>query len=155
MCSFDFNHLIWIMDHGLQLLLKCLILVHLICPVCQSPILIQYSRLPISTLCLVPQGEDTRRHMSAELYLECSAKYRENVEDIFREATKKALASSRRAKHRTRKRHCVVLWPLSERTEAWSQLTQQDTLSPGLTCKIYTICCLSIINNCLPHPGSS
>ncbi|XP_013986170.1 rho-related GTP-binding protein RhoF isoform X2 [Salmo salar] len=55
------------------------------------------------------QGEDTRRHMSAELYLECSAKYRENVEDIFREATKKALASSRRAKHRTRKRHCVVL----------------------------------------------
>uniref|UniRef100_A0A4W5QCJ4 Ras homolog family member F n=1 Tax=Hucho hucho TaxID=62062 RepID=A0A4W5QCJ4_9TELE len=55
------------------------------------------------------QGEETRRHMSAELYLECSAKYRENVEDIFREATKKALASSRRAKHRTKKRHCVVL----------------------------------------------
>ncbi|XP_020313413.1 rho-related GTP-binding protein RhoF-like [Oncorhynchus kisutch] len=55
------------------------------------------------------QGEETRRHMSAELYLECSAKYRENVEDIFREATKKALASCRRAKHRTRKRHCVVL----------------------------------------------
>ncbi|XP_052314018.1 rho-related GTP-binding protein RhoF-like isoform X2 [Oncorhynchus keta] len=35
------------------------------------------------------QGEETRRHMSAELYLECSAKYRENVEDIFRDATKK------------------------------------------------------------------
>ncbi|XP_055724042.1 rho-related GTP-binding protein RhoF-like isoform X1 [Salvelinus fontinalis] len=55
------------------------------------------------------QGEETRRHMSAELYLECSAKYRENVEDIFRDATKKALASSRRARHRTKKRHCVIL----------------------------------------------
>ena len=43
MCSFDFNHFIWIMDDGLQLLLKCLILVPLICPVCQFPILIQYS----------------------------------------------------------------------------------------------------------------
>ncbi|XP_029484092.1 rho-related GTP-binding protein RhoF-like isoform X1 [Oncorhynchus nerka] len=55
------------------------------------------------------QGEETRRHMSAELYLECSAKYRENVEDIFRDATKKALASSRRARQRTKKRHCVIL----------------------------------------------
>ncbi|XP_013993847.1 rho-related GTP-binding protein RhoF isoform X2 [Salmo salar] len=55
------------------------------------------------------QGEETRQHMSAELYLECSAKYRENVEDIFRDATKKALASSRRARHRTKKSHCVIL----------------------------------------------
>ncbi|XP_010875870.1 rho-related GTP-binding protein RhoF [Esox lucius] len=55
------------------------------------------------------QGEETRQHMSSELYLECSAKYRENVEDIFREATKKALAFSRKARHRTKKKHCVVL----------------------------------------------
>ncbi|XP_029921824.1 rho-related GTP-binding protein RhoF [Myripristis murdjan] len=55
------------------------------------------------------QGEETRQQMNAELYLECSAKYQENVEDIFREATKKALAANRRQKHCKRKRNCVVL----------------------------------------------
>ncbi|XP_064822900.1 rho-related GTP-binding protein RhoF-like [Oncorhynchus masou masou] len=30
------------------------------------------------------QGEETKRKIKAELYLECSAKYKENVEDIFR-----------------------------------------------------------------------
>ncbi|XP_062334488.1 rho-related GTP-binding protein RhoF [Osmerus eperlanus] len=55
------------------------------------------------------QGDETKRQMNADLYLECSAKYRENVEDIFREATKRALAASRRARHRARKRHCVLL----------------------------------------------
>ncbi|XP_067107097.1 rho-related GTP-binding protein RhoF [Osmerus mordax] len=55
------------------------------------------------------QGDETMRQMNADLYLECSAKYRENVEDIFREATKRALAANRRARHRARKRHCVLL----------------------------------------------
>lgn len=64
---------------------------------------------PVNAGYLGEQGEETRRHMGADLYLECSAKYQENVEDIFREATKKALAASRKARHRKRKRHCVVL----------------------------------------------
>lgn len=55
------------------------------------------------------QGEETRQHMNAELYLECSAKYQENVEDIFREATKKALAFHRKQRTHRRKKKCVVL----------------------------------------------
>ncbi|KAG7498561.1 rho-related GTP-binding [Solea senegalensis] len=55
------------------------------------------------------QAEETRQHMKAELYLECSAKYQENVEDIFREATKMALAFCRKQKMCKRKRNCVVL----------------------------------------------
>lgn len=41
------------------------------------------------------QGEESKRMIKAELYLECSAKYKENVEDIFREATKQALAANK------------------------------------------------------------
>ncbi|XP_018610560.1 rho-related GTP-binding protein RhoF [Scleropages formosus] len=55
------------------------------------------------------QGEETRQQIGAELYLECSAKYRENVEDIFLEATKRALAASRRARQSRKKRACVLL----------------------------------------------
>ncbi|XP_023145969.2 rho-related GTP-binding protein RhoF [Amphiprion ocellaris] len=55
------------------------------------------------------QGEETRQQMNAELYLECSAKYQENVEDIFREATKKALAFRRKQRNYKRKKKCVVL----------------------------------------------
>uniref|UniRef100_A0A8C7RZV1 Ras homolog family member F, filopodia associated n=1 Tax=Oncorhynchus mykiss TaxID=8022 RepID=A0A8C7RZV1_ONCMY len=40
-------------------------------------------------------GEETKKKIKAELYLECSAKYKENVEDIFREATKQALAANK------------------------------------------------------------
>ena len=47
--------------------------------------------------------------MTAELYLECSAKYQEHVEDIFREAAKKALAYRRKKKKCVRKKTCVVL----------------------------------------------
>ncbi|KAM9734473.1 rho-related GTP-binding protein RhoF [Menidia menidia] len=55
------------------------------------------------------QGEEIRQLMKAELYLECSAKYQENVEDIFREATKRGLASNRKQRNHKRKRKCVVL----------------------------------------------
>lgn len=55
------------------------------------------------------QGEETRRQMNAELYLECSAKYQENVEDIFREATKTTLAFIRKRKNHKKKKRCVVL----------------------------------------------
>lgn len=60
-------------------------------------------------------GEQTQKEMNAEIYLECSAKYRENVEDIFREATKRALAARAKARHRSKKKkHCTVLWPFLE-----------------------------------------
>ncbi|XP_026153171.1 rho-related GTP-binding protein RhoF [Mastacembelus armatus] len=55
------------------------------------------------------QGEETQQQMNAELYLECSAKYQENVEDIFKEATLKALAFKRKQKNYKRKKKCVVL----------------------------------------------
>nr|XP_057920795.1 rho-related GTP-binding protein RhoF isoform X1 [Doryrhamphus excisus]XP_057920796.1 rho-related GTP-binding protein RhoF isoform X1 [Doryrhamphus excisus]XP_057920797.1 rho-related GTP-binding protein RhoF isoform X1 [Doryrhamphus excisus] len=55
------------------------------------------------------QGLATQQGMKAELYLECSAKYQENVEDVFREAAKKALAFQRKHMDYKRKRKCVIL----------------------------------------------
>ncbi|XP_028830389.1 rho-related GTP-binding protein RhoF [Denticeps clupeoides] len=56
------------------------------------------------------EGEEVRQQMKANLYLECSAKYRENVEDIFREATKRALAARRKARNaRKKKPGCSIL----------------------------------------------
>ncbi|XP_059400419.1 rho-related GTP-binding protein RhoF-like [Carassius carassius] len=56
------------------------------------------------------QGEETKNQMNAEVYLECSAKYRENVEDIFREATKRALSARAKANHRRKKKkRCTIL----------------------------------------------
>ncbi|KTF84533.1 hypothetical protein cypCar_00022011 [Cyprinus carpio] len=56
------------------------------------------------------QGEEIKKQMNAEIYLECSAKYRENVEDIFREATKRALSARAKARHRRKKKkRCTIL----------------------------------------------
>nr|XP_023664362.1 rho-related GTP-binding protein RhoF-like [Paramormyrops kingsleyae] len=55
------------------------------------------------------QGQEVREQINAELYFECSAKYRENVEDIFLEATKLALAAKRKAKQRCKKKTCTIL----------------------------------------------
>ncbi|KAG9263413.1 rho-related GTP-binding protein RhoF [Astyanax mexicanus] len=56
------------------------------------------------------QGEETQKQMNAELYLECSAKYRENVEDIFKEATKLAMTMRRKArKARKKRKPCSIL----------------------------------------------
>ncbi|XP_028679989.1 rho-related GTP-binding protein RhoF [Erpetoichthys calabaricus] len=55
------------------------------------------------------QGEETRKKISAEMYLECSAKFRENVEDIFQEATKTALYVLKKSKNNRNKRKCVIL----------------------------------------------
>ncbi|KAK7895245.1 hypothetical protein WMY93_020570 [Mugilogobius chulae] len=55
------------------------------------------------------QGEEACKEMNAEVYLECSAKFQENVEDIFREATKRALAFRRKQKNYKRKRKCRIL----------------------------------------------
>ncbi|XP_070690345.1 rho-related GTP-binding protein RhoF-like [Pempheris klunzingeri] len=56
------------------------------------------------------QGEEARRKLRAVLYLECSAKYRENVDDLFREATKQALMATRRPeKASERGSQCALL----------------------------------------------
>lgn len=56
------------------------------------------------------QGEETQKQMNATMYLECSAKQQENVEDIFKEATKLALEHIRKSRqlHRKRKK-CTIL----------------------------------------------
>lgn len=69
----------------------------------------QFQQYSCAALLMVShlQGEETRQQMNAELYLECSAKYQENVEEIFREATKKTLAFIRKQKNQ--KKRCVIL----------------------------------------------
>uniref|UniRef100_A0A3Q1F0X7 GTP-binding protein rhoA-like n=1 Tax=Acanthochromis polyacanthus TaxID=80966 RepID=A0A3Q1F0X7_9TELE len=56
------------------------------------------------------QGEEARRKINAAAYLECSAKCNENVQNVFREATKQALMATR-VKDRVRKSEsrCVLL----------------------------------------------
>ncbi|XP_003227977.1 rho-related GTP-binding protein RhoF [Anolis carolinensis] len=55
------------------------------------------------------QGEDAARQMNAHIYLECSAKFRENVESIFREATSIALNTMKKAKKQTKSKPCAIL----------------------------------------------
>lgn len=47
--------------------------------------------------------------MRGALYLECSAKFRENVEDVFREATKVALSALKKAQRQKKQRICLLL----------------------------------------------
>nr|XP_033809963.1 rho-related GTP-binding protein RhoF [Geotrypetes seraphini] len=56
------------------------------------------------------QGEATYHQIKAAAYLECSAKFRENIEDVFKEATTIALNSMKKSKH-PRKKHnpCSLL----------------------------------------------
>lgn len=81
-----------------------------------------------ASLFLWLQGEQTRQQMNADMYLECSAKYQENVEDIFREATKKALAFVRKQRNYKRKQKCLILW-VSTRPYSWD-LTLRRGLMP-------------------------
>ncbi|XP_019394272.1 PREDICTED: rho-related GTP-binding protein RhoF [Crocodylus porosus] len=55
------------------------------------------------------QGEATCRQMNAEVYLECSAKFRENVEDVFKEATTIALNAIKKAKRQKKQKRCLIL----------------------------------------------
>ncbi|XP_053557725.1 rho-related GTP-binding protein RhoF [Bombina bombina] len=56
------------------------------------------------------QAETICRDIQAEDYLECSAKFRENVENVFREATVIALNSMKKEQRLKRKhRQCSVL----------------------------------------------
>lgn len=54
------------------------------------------------------QGQSTCEKIGAALYRECSAKFRENVEDVFREAAKVALSALKKAQ-RKKRRPCLLL----------------------------------------------
>ncbi|KAM4667384.1 rho-related GTP-binding protein RhoD [Amazona ochrocephala] len=55
------------------------------------------------------QGEAMARQVHAVSYLECSARYQENVSGIFTEACRAALSAARRSQRRRRpKRGCVL-----------------------------------------------
>ncbi|XP_076199451.1 rho-related GTP-binding protein RhoD [Aptenodytes patagonicus] len=55
------------------------------------------------------QGEAMARQVHAVSYLECSARYQENVRDIFAEACSAALSAARRSQRRRRSRRGCVL----------------------------------------------
>ncbi|KAM6133330.1 rho-related GTP-binding protein RhoD [Phoenicopterus ruber ruber] len=55
------------------------------------------------------QGEAMARQVHAVSYLECSARYRENIGDIFAEACGAALSAARRSQRRRRPRRGCVL----------------------------------------------
>ncbi|XP_029895496.1 rho-related GTP-binding protein RhoF-like isoform X1 [Aquila chrysaetos chrysaetos] len=55
------------------------------------------------------QGEAMARQVHAVSYLECSARYRENVGDIFAEACSAAISAARRNQRRRRPRRGCVL----------------------------------------------
>ncbi|XP_004690778.1 PREDICTED: rho-related GTP-binding protein RhoF, partial [Condylura cristata] len=56
------------------------------------------------------QGHSARESISAVLYLECSARLRENVEDVFREVARVGLGALHRTRtRRRRQRQCALL----------------------------------------------
>lgn len=55
------------------------------------------------------QGLSACEKIRAALYLECSAKFRENVEDVFREAAKVALGALKKAQRQKHPRLCLLL----------------------------------------------
>ncbi|XP_001496342.5 rho-related GTP-binding protein RhoF [Equus przewalskii] len=55
------------------------------------------------------QGQSACEQIQAALYLECSAKFRENVEDVFREAAKVALSALKKAQRQKKNRVCLLL----------------------------------------------
>nr|XP_054520662.1 rho-related GTP-binding protein RhoF isoform X1 [Pan troglodytes] len=55
------------------------------------------------------QGLSACEQIRAALYLECSAKFRENVEGVFREAAKVALSALKKAQRQKKRRLCLLL----------------------------------------------
>ncbi|XP_010580484.1 rho-related GTP-binding protein RhoF [Haliaeetus albicilla] len=55
------------------------------------------------------QGEAACQQINAEVYLECSAKCRENIENVFKEATTIALNAMKKAKRQKKRTVCSVL----------------------------------------------
>ncbi|KAK6468623.1 rho-related GTP-binding protein RhoD [Huso huso] len=55
------------------------------------------------------QGEHTAKQIRASMYLECSAKFQENVADIFKEAVAAATSTAKKRKSKRRKKQgCAV-----------------------------------------------
>ncbi|XP_072103869.1 rho-related GTP-binding protein RhoF [Mobula birostris] len=57
------------------------------------------------------QGEETAQQIKAVMYLECSAKFRENIEDIFKEASTAALSAlkKKKSKRKRKQKQCLLL----------------------------------------------
>ncbi|XP_053815939.1 rho-related GTP-binding protein RhoF isoform X1 [Vidua chalybeata] len=55
------------------------------------------------------QGEAACKEINAQIYLECSAKCRENIENVFKEATTIALSAMKKAKGHRKQKVCSVL----------------------------------------------
>ncbi|XP_038645575.1 rho-related GTP-binding protein RhoF isoform X4 [Scyliorhinus canicula] len=57
------------------------------------------------------EGEEAARQINAVMYLECSAKFRENIEDIFKEASSAALNAikKKKSKRRRKQKQCLLL----------------------------------------------
>ncbi|KFQ49570.1 Rho-related GTP-binding protein RhoF, partial [Nestor notabilis] len=55
------------------------------------------------------QGEAACQQIRAEIYLECSAKCRENIENVFKEATTIALNAMKKAKRQKKQQVCSVV----------------------------------------------
>ncbi|KAF2987571.1 hypothetical protein EK904_013244 [Melospiza melodia maxima] len=55
------------------------------------------------------QGEAACKEINAQIYLECSAKCRENIENVFKEATTIALSAMKKAKGHRKRKVCSVL----------------------------------------------
>ncbi|XP_059844183.1 rho-related GTP-binding protein RhoF isoform X1 [Hypanus sabinus] len=57
------------------------------------------------------QGEETAHQIKAVMYLECSAKFRENIEDIFKEASIVALSAlkKKKSKRKRKQKQCLLL----------------------------------------------
>lgn len=56
------------------------------------------------------QGEAACKEINAQIYLECSAKCCENIENVFKEATTIALSAMKKAKGHRKRKVCSVLW---------------------------------------------
>uniref|UniRef100_A0A8D2Q6M8 Ras homolog family member F, filopodia associated n=1 Tax=Varanus komodoensis TaxID=61221 RepID=A0A8D2Q6M8_VARKO len=55
------------------------------------------------------QGEEACRQMKADAYLECSAKFRENIEAVFKETATIALNAMKKAKRQAKSKPCTIL----------------------------------------------
>lgn len=55
------------------------------------------------------QGEDARRQINADVYLECSAKFRENIEQVFRETAIVTLNAMKKARRQKKGKPCAIL----------------------------------------------
>ncbi|XP_069789387.1 rho-related GTP-binding protein RhoF [Narcine bancroftii] len=57
------------------------------------------------------KGEETAHQINAVMYLECSAKFRENIEDIFKEASTVALSAlkKKKSKSKRKQKQCLLL----------------------------------------------